>query len=213
MAIAGHRTTYGEPFRRLDQLSIGSDVVVTDVRGRRFFYVVDGQQVVGPDDSWVVATADPGRATLTLTTCHPAFSARQRLVVTASLDTARSPVVDDQPFVYASVAEANDALDLAPATTAVATASGSTPTAAAPSAADFVDESSDAFARGWFSDPHAWPQVVLWTLLESLVVGAGWWIARRARRRWHGAVAVALPFFFVLYFVFQNVNRLLPPNL
>ena len=40
----------------------------------------------------------------------------------------------------------------------------------------------------------------------------GWWLGRRSRR-WLGAVAAAVPFLVLLYFFYENVNRLLPPNI
>ncbi|MGI8574181.1 MAG: class E sortase [Egibacteraceae bacterium] len=86
-AVAGHRTTYGAPFYHLDQLGRGDRVRVTDARGRRFVYTVRTQRVVAPSDVWVIQP-DPletGRPTLTLTTCHPRFSAAERLVVFAEL--------------------------------------------------------------------------------------------------------------------------------
>jgi sortase A len=57
-SIAGHRTTYGEPFRHLDDLNIGDPIVITDLLGRQFTYLVSNQQVVEANDSWVVATTD-----------------------------------------------------------------------------------------------------------------------------------------------------------
>ena len=71
----------------------------------------------------------------------------------------------------------------------------------------------DAFARGWFSDPAAWPHFIGWTLVELLVVWAAWQVAKKFRNRLIGAAVGVIPFFVVLYFVFQNVSRLLPPNL
>ena len=73
--------------------------------------------------------------------------------------------------------------------------------------------SGDGFERGWFSDPAAWPQFLLWTALELFIVWGAWQVAKRFRNRIIGAAVGFVPFFVVLYFVFQNVNRLLPPNL
>jgi sortase A len=82
-AIAGHRTTYGAPFGELGELEAGDKVYVTTRQGR-FVYRVDSQKVVKPTQMEVL---DPTfGATLTLTTCHPKFSARQRLIVTAFLE-------------------------------------------------------------------------------------------------------------------------------
>lgn len=86
-AVAGHRTTYGGPFFHLDDLRPGDEVHVTDRDGRRHTYRVRDQRVVSPADTWVVDPEPLGRdrPTLTLTTCHPRFSARERLVVWAEL--------------------------------------------------------------------------------------------------------------------------------
>jgi len=87
-AIAGHRTTYGAPFNRLDELVAGDPIVVTTLAGT-FRYTVARSLVVTPKEVFVL---DPTpNATLTLTTCHPKFSAAQRLVVQATLDRERSP--------------------------------------------------------------------------------------------------------------------------
>lgn len=88
-AVAGHRTTYGAPFFHLDALRRGDRVLVTDRRGLRHTYEVAEQRVVLPTDTWVIGE-DPlgsGRPTLTLTTCNPRFSAAERLVVHAELQS------------------------------------------------------------------------------------------------------------------------------
>ena len=80
-AIAGHRTTYGAPFFDVDQLVAGDDLIVTTITGGRFVYRVTGVQVVSAADYWVVTTRDPNVAELTLTSCHPKYTARDRIVV------------------------------------------------------------------------------------------------------------------------------------
>lgn len=86
-AIAGHRTTYGAPFNRLDELTAGDQIIITTLAGR-FQYTMTTQQVVSPKEVFVL---DPTpNATLTLTTCNPKFSASTRLVVKAVLDTRHS---------------------------------------------------------------------------------------------------------------------------
>jgi sortase A len=82
VAIAGHRTTYGAPFRRLDELRRGDRLVVTMPYGR-FVYRVQRTRIVAPDATWVVGPAEDER--LVLTACHPLYSAAQRIVVTAPL--------------------------------------------------------------------------------------------------------------------------------
>jgi len=85
-AVAGHRTTYGAPFGRLDELRPG-DAIVLETRASWLTYRVTGTRVVAPNEVAVTAPVPdaPGRqptqALLTLTTCNPRYSARQRLVV------------------------------------------------------------------------------------------------------------------------------------
>jgi sortase A len=87
-AIAGHRTTYGAPFNRLDELVAGDPIIVQTLAGT-FRYTVTQQLVVGPKE---VSVLDPTPdASLTLTTCNPKYSASQRLVVKAVLDPEVSP--------------------------------------------------------------------------------------------------------------------------
>ena len=88
-AVSGHRTTYGAPFYHLDQLRAGDEVHVIDRDQREWVYSVTEQRIVAPTDVWVVEP-DPlgtGRPMMTLTTCHPRFSAAQRLIVFAELVT------------------------------------------------------------------------------------------------------------------------------
>ena len=81
-AIAGHRTTYGAPFFRLDELTPG-DLVEVTTRAGEFTYEVAGSRIVKPPQNEVLAPTSDNR--LTLTTCNPKYSAAQRLIVTARL--------------------------------------------------------------------------------------------------------------------------------
>lgn len=97
-AIAGHRTTYGAPFYRLDELEPG-DVIRVTTGGGEFGYQVIGSEVVAP--TRVDVLDDFGDDRLTLTTCNPRYSAAQRLIVTARLDrppAAASADADDRPI-------------------------------------------------------------------------------------------------------------------
>lgn len=80
--ISGHRTTYGRPFYDFDLLGAGDRIEVETSIGLHV-YEVRESFVVAPTDVWV--TDDKPGAWLTLTTCHPRFSARERLIVTAEL--------------------------------------------------------------------------------------------------------------------------------
>lgn len=112
-AIAGHRTTYGAPFGRLDELRPGNLIEVRTADGD-FRYSVTETIIVRPTELSVL-NATP-TATLTLTTCHPRFSASRRLVVHASLVPASSAPVRDpsitQPApVTSSLDTANGKVD------------------------------------------------------------------------------------------------------
>lgn len=82
VAIAGHRTTYGAPFRKLDGLRRGDEVRVQTSYGR-FVYEVERTQIVPPTALWVTQRVRYDR--LVLTACHPLYSAAQRIVVFARL--------------------------------------------------------------------------------------------------------------------------------
>lgn len=80
--ISGHRTTYGRPFFDFDQLKPGDRIELETAIGVTV-YEVRSTEIVEPTDVWV--TEDRAGGWLTLTTCHPKFSARQRLIVFAEM--------------------------------------------------------------------------------------------------------------------------------
>jgi len=83
VAIAGHRTTHGAPFNRLAELAPGDPIFLTTIGGQRLTYVVSAPPTpVSPTDVSVLNNFGDNR--LTLTTCNPEFSARQRLIVVAA---------------------------------------------------------------------------------------------------------------------------------
>ena len=108
-AIAGHRSTYGAPFKRVDELAPGDTIRVHSADGIFSFEVVSpaaafgdrldtidpdkvaaGSVIVDPSDTWVVS--DFGDARLTLTACHPEFTSRKRIVVVAELVSEAVPL-------------------------------------------------------------------------------------------------------------------------
>ncbi len=80
VGIAGHRTTYGAPFRYADSMERG-DRITLEMPYGTIFYRVQKTEIVDPTDVWVVN--DVGYERLVLTTCHPLYSADQRLIVFA----------------------------------------------------------------------------------------------------------------------------------
>jgi sortase A len=178
-AIAGHRTTYGAPFNRLDELAAGDEILVTTVKGS-FTYTVAGLKVVKPSQTEVLnPTTTP---TLTLTTCNPKYSAKERLVVTANL------------------APGQQATKPAPTATTV-------PPGGNEQALPGEGLGGDA---GLASGRSRLP-TILWGVLTALI-GFGWWFAIRRRRHWISYAAGVLPFLISLFFFYAHLELLLPAN-
>ena len=84
VAVAGHRTTYLAPFRRINELHPGDRITVRMPYGR-FVYRVQHTQIVLPTALWV--TNDVGYDRLVLSACNPLYSAAQRIIVFARLQS------------------------------------------------------------------------------------------------------------------------------
>ena len=90
-AVAGHRTTYGRPFHDIDRLRPGDKVIVETAQAYSV-YVVRRHEIVDPTAVRVIAPvpdkpgAKPTGRWMTMTACHPKYSAAQRYVVFAELD-------------------------------------------------------------------------------------------------------------------------------
>ena len=96
VGIAGHRTTYGKPFNRIDELVVGDEIQLdTPVAVHTYRVVAPPEGVPTPCGGglacWITVPADWGVVApmdgyfLTLTSCHPKGSARQRIIVRAEL--------------------------------------------------------------------------------------------------------------------------------
>lgn len=89
-SVAGHRVTFGRPFNQITELRPGDPIVVETADGWAI-YGVTGSRIVLPTETEVTAAVpghpgiEPTRAMMTLTACHPMFSARERYVVHAQL--------------------------------------------------------------------------------------------------------------------------------
>jgi sortase A len=248
-AIAGHRTTYGAPFFDVDDLQPGDEIVATTLSGR-FTYRVTEQRIVASNEYWVVATTDPTKATLTLISCDPKYTAQKRIVIFSELVASESspvgePILNygrrDEPTepigesseidpgtnapsdieqlnpdlplaVDVPVVDSDDSIASDSITNDVGDATPRSDAEALGTAA--VNEGiADAFSEGWFSDPSANGQVGIWGIALSAIAAGAYLISRKLRRDWAGALIALVPFMVALYFFFQNVNRLLPPNL
>jgi sortase A len=181
-AIAGHRTTYGAPFNRLDELQAGDEILVTTVQGS-FRYEVREQLIVEPDQ--VEVLDDFGDDRLTLTACHPKYSARQRIVIVAALAGPAAPAAEAPP----------------PSTAPGDVSLGEDEEEASPETIDAGLGGERASAR---------PAILLAIACALIWVAA--WLLGMLWRKWP-AYAVCLPLFLVvLFFFFEDFSRLLPAN-
>jgi sortase A len=89
-AIAGHRTTYGAPFRKIDQVNRGEPITI-DMPDGRFVYRVQRTRIVDDQELWVLDGV--GYQRLVLSACHPLYSAAQRIIVFARLERREPPRV------------------------------------------------------------------------------------------------------------------------
>ena len=178
-AIAGHRTTYGAPFNRLDELKRG-DLILTRSLVGQSVYVVSEVLVVSPDDVSVVANT-PDRPLLTLTTCNPEYSARQRLVVRARM-----------------VEESSDP-PRRPSKAGGAALGGGT-------GHDSLS-SRRSLESGLAGDSASRAPALLWGMLAALVGALWWWAFRRWRHpaTWVGGAVPFLAFLFVFYVYLERV--------
>jgi sortase A len=181
-ALAGHRTTYGHPFNRLDELNNGDEISVT-TRAGTFRYAVSEKKVVTPESVEVLDPSPDNR--LTLTTCHPKYSAEERLIVVALLQGA--PV--NEPVVPAGTTP--------------------TPTTTPPRSTELA---AGIDRPGLSGAGAANRPAIAWAILAASVWLSAWALGRWTGRRWT-CYLVGAPIFLVALFVFfENFARLLPAN-
>lgn len=104
-AIAGHRTTYGAPFGDIASLKFGDEIRVNTPYGN-CIYTVTERFIVEPSDTWVVE--DQGDNRLTLTSCHPKYSAAQRYIVVARLTQTDVPYLPTQEEINELIASTTE---------------------------------------------------------------------------------------------------------
>jgi sortase A len=185
-AIAGHRTTYGAPFFRLNELGPGDRIYITNTKGRTCVYSVVRQLIAQPTGPSAAAVlADTPNAQLTLTTCNPRFEATNRLVVVA--DLVGRPVT---PEVASPTLPVRASSPVAPTEKATPANLGNGTTGGWPPALGFGAA-----------------VVVLWILTRLVVARTRRWA--RAGSLLAGIAACAVP----LWFCFENVVRILPQSI
>lgn len=103
VSIAGHRTTFGAPFGRVNELVKGDRIVMKTSRGEFVYLVTGAPTIVKASDVDVIRTVDPTRAILTLVTCHPKWTSENRMIISAELV---KEIVPQKPTVF--VAETDE---------------------------------------------------------------------------------------------------------
>jgi len=211
--VAGHRTTYGAPFNQIAAEKLGT---LSDFR------VPEGQEQLGhiivrPEATWVLG--DFGDNRITLTACHPKYSARERIIVAAEL--VSTPVdAPPPPEDYAVV----DQVEL-PTEELLAEATGEgavdSEIVAAPVDADVEDdddESGSATAvatdevsldEGLNGDKTALRPALLWGAMAILLylffkeLARGW-------KFWPAVLIGIVPVAFFMALSFEKIDRYLP---
>lgn len=91
--VSGHRTTYSAPFNRLGELDRGDEILI-DTRDQQYVYKVTDRKIVKPSAVEVTAPVPfhpkrrPTEQLITLTTCHPKYSAAERMIIFGELASA-----------------------------------------------------------------------------------------------------------------------------
>ena len=227
VALAGHRTTYGAPFGRIGELLPGDKINILTPVGTAIYEVMDpviasklwagtvraiggGYSIVGPSDEFVLA--DVGDNRLTLTACHPKFSAEERIIVVAQL--IGEPFAMLNPEFGKAVAQITT-----PSTLANGEAAPSTP--ADPS----LNSTEQLFDPSVNVDvtpvaiqtlkvtldglPNQIAPSIVFALMTLIVMTA---IAATAEKfgRLRAYIFGSIPFLIVLWFFFRHLELLLP---
>lgn len=90
--VAGHRTTYGAPFNRLDELEEGDEIFIETSGNEKFTYFVTEKKSVYPQDLSVLENTD--YPSLVLSTCTPKFFATRRLIIFAGIEEEEIPGIE-----------------------------------------------------------------------------------------------------------------------
>ncbi|MFN8018094.1 MAG: class E sortase [Acidimicrobiales bacterium] len=202
VAIAGHRTTYGQPFHNIDKLRNGDQITFETAQGT-FVYEVTGHLVVSPKEVSILEDKKDDR--VTLIACHPKYSASQRYIVVGKLVGKPAPPLTGQEEQRQKLLEQHGGDELA---------------------------GKDTIDGGLSGNSTSKRPAVLWGLLAAFVWFACWLAQvaiRRTMRRTaedegrertrferlaaYSPYLIGVPLFLVvLYVFFENFARLLPGN-
>ena len=183
VGIAGHRTTYGAPFNRIDELVPGDEIILSTSQGTFDYSVIAAPG--STNQAWY--TVSPGQVEVlddfgdnrvTLTACHPKYSAKQRIVVHAVL---QEPPAEPSP------------------------------PPADPAVADEARESvAQDFDEGLGTTPEELPISLAYGGVAALVALGAWLLARNIKQ-WWAVWLVAAPVILVLVWNgYVHMDRYLP---
>lgn len=205
-AIAGHRTTYGAPFNRIDELVPGDEIIVYTLQGRFTYEVLPSPEdrragpeggnwgagwfAVKPNDVSVIAPTEDNR--LTLTACHPKYSAKLRIIVQAKL-VAEPAAAPETTTTTVPAGAGSDGTDDGQTVTPPTT----------PSPEDLI-----AGDPGELTPAILFGAVVVALWLASMAVAA--LVRRRERRAWPVYVLTVAASALPLWFCFVHLDRFLP---
>ena len=239
-SIAGHRTTYGAPFNRIDELVPGDEITVTSIQGEFTYRVLDptiayadrldevdaigaGHIIVKPSATWVLG--DFGDDRLTLTACHPKLSSRQRIIVAAELvdDAVELPewVIeagaerDPDPIADESQLGADGTTDTMPENDDPVIGDGDAAEPEPTTAASGADEPpTPDLDEGLNGERDAIPPAAAWMIAAVTFWYIGGRLGRKFFERWTGRIGLRLvglvPALVCLWFSFELIDRALP---
>jgi sortase A len=107
-ALAGHRVTYGKPFNEIATIRPG-DAIVIETATTWYVYRAVRHVIVSPTDTDVLSAepehpgVQPTAAWLTMTACHPEFSAKYRYVEFARLQQTLPKSAGQVPAALAGI--------------------------------------------------------------------------------------------------------------
>lgn len=227
-SLAGHRTTYGAPFGRINELLPGDKINLLTPVGTAIYEVLDpvvaskswagaarevngGYLIVGPSDEFVLADVKDNR--LTLTACHPKFSAEERIVVVAQL--VGEPFVMLDPSFIVSSAPATPAPAASPALAAGGEVSPESPQVSLapendPSFNDYgAPQELQTLQVTLNGLPNQFAPSLVFALM-TLVVMTAIAVAVEKFGRLRAYFFGATPFLIALWFLFRQIELLLP---
>ncbi len=231
-AIAGHRTTHGAPFFDIDKLVPGDEILVETLQGE-FTYIVEGHDngnggqlghfIVAPTNVGVIA--DQGDNRITLTACHPKYSAQQRIIVTAILASEVAPanppssfnenqlgadaVADADRLGVDEIESQNSAEDDGEddAGTNVGSNDSDGGVTGRELANTVADSDGITESLGWQPE-HAKPTAI-WGAVTALVALFAW-VVGRAWRRWPAYIVASPAVLASLFFCFSHLDKFIP---